>query len=515
MKKNSITIKGAILFFVLILSTSCSDNFLDRPSEDTFDASNFYSSDEQVKSSTSAMYGKIWAPFFTKSFYALSEVSSGNVWAAGDGDELMRFQPTAESSLLYHTWGACFGVVAQSNNLINTLETSVGPNVSKSVVESTVAEAHFMRAIAYLYIVRLWGEVPIIENNLDYVQNPNINTNRVQDVYTLIIRDFQYAADHLPARTRKRDQASYSQNIRLSSGSAKAFLAKAYLYTKDYAKARALAKEVIDSGEFDLMANFGDLYRIPNNNNQESIYSWQWKVTGGYQDGNLTNIQYGPDVLNEVNYGAVYIPSKDIINAFEIGDNRRKATIMREGDYYPELVHDGGVGFTVSAANGFLDATGALVKKYVVGKISAETGNQDEYGGTNACNYIMRYAELLLIHAEAVMAGNSETTDAQALASFNKVRERAGLPAKTKITHEDMIHERRIELAFEGEYWYDLGRLPASEAISIMSQQDRSAYSTTPVYFTPTAANLIYPKPSNDVNKNPKLNEPAVPYVFK
>lgn len=514
MKKNSINIKGAILFFVLILSTSCSDSFLDRPSEDTFDASNFYSSDEQVIRSTSAMYGKIWAPFFTKCFYALSEVTSGNVYAGGDGTELMRFQASSESPLLYHAWGTCFGVVAQSNNLINTLRTSVGPNVSESVVENTIAEAHFMRAIAYFYIVRIWGEVPIIENNLDYVQNPNINTNRIEDVYTLIIKDFQYAADHLSPR--KRSLTNYSQNIRLSSGSAKAFLAKAYLYRKDYAKARALAEEVINSGEFELMPNFGDLFRIKNNNNPESIFSWQWKVTGGYQDGNLTNIQYGPDVLNEVSYGAIYIPSKDIINAFETGDKRRKETIMMDGDYYPELTHDGGVGFTCSEDNGFLDGTGALVKKYVVGKTSPETGIQDEYGGTSACNYIMRYAELLLIHAEAIMAGNSETTDAAALTSFNKVRERAGFTIpKTKITHEDMIHERRIELAFEGEYWYDLGRLPASEAISIMSQQDRGAWSTTPVYFTPTAADLIYPKPSNDVNKNPKLNEPAVPYVFK
>jgi starch-binding outer membrane protein, SusD/RagB family len=263
------------------------------------------------------------------------------------------------------------------------------------------------------------------------------------------------------------------------------------------------------------MTNYGDLFRIKNNNNEESIFSWQWIVDGGYQDSNFSNVQYGPDVLNEVSYGATYLPSKDIIKAFEVGDKRRKESIMMDGDYYPELTHDGGVGFTCSKANGFLDATGGLVKKYVVGKTSAETGIQDEWGGTSACNYIMRYSDLLLIHAEAIMAGNAETSDPAALLSFNKVRNRAGLPSKTKITHDDMIHERRVELAFEGEYWYDLGRLPASEAISIMSQQDRSAYSTTPANYTPTEADLIYPKPSNDVNKNPKLNEPAVPYVFK
>jgi hypothetical protein len=512
MKKNIINIKGAILFFVLALSASCSDNFLDRPSEDGFDSSNFYASDEQVTRSTSAMYGKIWAPFFTKCFYALSEVTSGNLYAGDDGTELIQFHASSESPLLLNPWGTCFGVVAQSNNLINSLRTSVGPDVSPAVLENTIAEAHFMRAIAYFYLVRIWGEVPIIENGLDYVTNPNINTNRVEDVYTLIERDFQYAADHLQSKVRG---ANYSQNIRVSSGSAKAFLAKVYLYRKEYAKARSLAEEVINSGEFKLLPNYGDLFRIKNNNNEESIFSWQWIVDGGYQDANFSNVQYGPDVLNEVSYGATYIPSKDIIKAFEAGDKRKRETIMTDGDYYPELTHDGGVGFTCSADNGFLDATGALVKKYVVGKASAETGVQDSWGGTSSCNYIMRYSDLLLIHAEAIMAGNAETTDAAALLSFNKVRLRAGLPAKTKITHKDMMQERRIELAFEGEYWYDLCRLPANEAISIMSQQDRSAYTDTPAYYTPTEADLLYPKPSNDVNKNPKLNEPAVPYVFK
>lgn len=513
MKKNIINIKGTILFFVLALSFSCSDDFLDRPSEDGFDTSNFYTSDDQVSRSTSVLYGKIWAPFLNKWFFAFSEVTSGNMLAGADGKELTQFQTTSDSPMFSLSWGTCFGVVAQSNNLINSLRTSVGPNVSEAVVENTIAEAHFMRAIAYFYLVRIWGEVPIIENGLDYVTSPNINTNRVEDIYTFIERDLQYAADHLQSKVRG---TNYTQNIRLSSGSAKAFLAKVYLYRKEYAKAKALSEEVINSGEFKLLANFGDLFRIKNNNNQESIFSWQMVVNGEYESSNFTNVQFGPDVLNEaLGYGATYYPSKDMISAFEPGDKRKRETIMTDGDYYPELTHDGGAGFTCSADNGFLDATGALAKKYVVGRISAETGKQDSWGGTNACNYIMRYSDLLLIHAEAIMAGNAETTDAAALLSFNKVRLRAGLPAKTKITHKDMIQERRIELAFEGEYWYDLCRLPASEAISIMSQQDRSTYSTTPTYYIPVEADLLYPKPSVEVNKNPKLNEPAVPYVFK
>ncbi|MBZ4042999.1 RagB/SusD family nutrient uptake outer membrane protein [Flavobacterium hibisci] len=506
------------LFIVLVLATtSCSEEFLDRPSEDGYTIDNFYSTDEQVIASTAPMYGKMWAPFATKWQSALGELPSGNCQAGADAVELVDFKLTSESDALLLPWSTCFAVVAQANNLINNLESNVGPGVSKGVINTTIAEAHFMRAMAYFYLVRIYGAVPIIENNLDYVSNPKINTNPVEDVYKFIKMDFQYAVNNLPDKVRT---AAYSNNIRLSSGSAKSLLAKVNLYTKDYAEAKKLAEEVIASGEFKLLGSvelpsktFGDLFLVKNNNNEESIFSWQF-ITKGYYFSNYSNIQYGIDALNEATYGGTYVPTKDIQKAFEPGDLRRKETYMVANDFYPNLASDQGASFLLDPTKYNLNGTGAFVKKYVVGKQSAETGPQDN-NGSSACMYIMRYADLLLIHAEAILGNNAETSDAAALNSYNKVRNRAGLNSAVKITQADIIHERRVEFAFEGEYWYDLCRIPRAVAIDLISKQDRSYFSDTPKYVTPVESDFVFPKPANEVKYNPKLNEAPVPYIFK
>jgi hypothetical protein len=126
----------------------------------------------------------------------------------------------------------------------------------------------------------------------------------------------------------------------------------------------------------------------------------------------------------------------------------------------------------------------------------------------------------LLIHAEAVLAGGASTSNASALNSINAVRRRAGLSNLTAITFDDIFLERRKELCFEGDYWFDLGRIDKTKAIAIMSAQNRGdrygARYYTPVYSEDHAANDFYMDyPDNEVAKNPKLLEAPVPYTFK
>ena len=132
----------------------------------------------------------------------------------------------------------------------------------------------------------------------------------------------------------------------------------------------------------------------------------------------------------------------------------------------------------------------------------------------------MRYADVLLIHAEAILAGQESTSNQAALNSFNTIRERAGLGSLPSITLEDILHERRVEFAIEGDYWFDLGRIDRQMAIEIISNQERGTYSNdTPpeVYsqmFTPSAEDFTMPYPSSDVALNPLLLEEPQPYEF-
>ena len=154
-----------------------------------------------------------------------------------------------------------------------------------------------MRATAYFYLVRLWGPVPIIENNLDYSDDPYINTNPEADIYKLIVSDYLAAINRLQEKTRG---GNYGENARISKGSAKALLAKVYLYQKDYANAKIMAEDVINSGEFKLLGgselpskSFADLFTYANNNNEESIFAIQWKGDGNYGSANNCNTQFG------------------------------------------------------------------------------------------------------------------------------------------------------------------------------------------------------------------------------
>lgn len=515
------------IILLVVTITSCSDDFTNRPSEDGISLDSYYATNDQVATATNAMYNRTWFQFNNKFFYAIAEIGSGNMMSySADVNAMRNFSITGSDPELFAGWESLWANVAQANAIINFLEQRVGPNVDEDVLQNTIGEAYFMRATSYFYLVRLWGAVPIIENNVTFASSPQINTNRVEDIYELIRRDYQEAIDRLYEKTRG---GSYDQNAKVSKGSAKAMLAKVHLYQGNYSSARTLAEEVINSGEFKLLGgselpskSFGDLFKYPNNNNEESIFALQWKTTGVYGNANNCNTQFGISngtiSTSNASYGGVFGPSQDILNLYATEDLRRKETIMFPGVVYPDVLAKNGSSFeplVVPAADqiGGQNA-GAAIKKYCIGIVNGNnTGRADLWAMMENTTYIMRYAELLLIHAESILAGGGSTSDTNALNSINAVRNRAGLSSLTSITFNDIFTERRKELAFEGDYWFDLGRIPRAQAIAIMSAQNRGDRLGA-AFFTPEESDFILPYPANDLAKNPKLAEPPVPYVF-
>ena len=530
MKINKLFKIASTLLVAMSLSiiNSCSREFTDRPSEDSLGLDTYYKTDEQVSTATNAMYFRTWFQFNNKFFYAISEVGSGNMYTnSSDVNAMRNFSITGADPELNNGWQSLWANVAQANNIINFLSSRVGPSVNKKIVDNAIGEAYFMRATAYFYLVRLWGPVPIIENNLDHASSPQLNTNRVEDIYTLIVKDYKKAVDLLDSKVRG---SNYSANAKVSKGSAKAMLAKVYLYQKDYANAKAMSEEVINSGEFKLLGgsqlpgkSFGDLFTYAGNNNEESIFALQWKVDANYGSGNNCNTQFGISngTISTSNntYGGVFGPSQDILTLYSTSDKRRHETIMFPGDTYPNIKAKVGSSFgalVVPPADQIGgQGAGAAIKKYCIGIENGDaTGPIDGWAMMNNNTYIMRYAELLLIHAESILGSASSTSDASALKSLNEVRNRAGLPSVSSFTFDDLFTERRKELAFEGDYWFDLGRLPRAKAKAIISAQNRGNMWIAES-FTPDDSDFILPYPANDVAKNPKLLEAPVPYTFK
>jgi hypothetical protein len=532
---------------------ACKKEFFNRPPEDKITLDNFYKTAAQVAASTNDLYGGPWFGWNLKAGWAITELAGGNGYTySSDVVNFGNFSVTNSNLQLSSAWNSLFTVIAQANALINNLPNKVDPSVDMAVVNNALGEAHLMRALAYFHLVRIFGNVPIIENSLDYATDYQVNTNPVTDVYRFIVNDLKFAEANCVKMIRSGSSVAQGH---VSSGSASALLAKVYLYMEDYANARTEAEKVISSGEFKLYGidipgkTFKDLFLTANNNNEESVIALQWAggASLGLGNGQQASFAYESKITGTGDGYAVIIPTFNLEDIYDPADQRRKPTIMLPGDYYPEIDQASG-GYTFPA-NASLPAA---VKKYVVGT-PADNGGIGAKQSTAIDQYMMRYAEVWLIEAEAVMAGASASTDPVALHAINVVRERAGLPDLTSIKRgyevpnpaldlpnpppntpptlyrDDILDERRREFAFENDYWFDLCRLDGfnstthPKAITIIKQQDRGGGATAtnpPLRFgngyisNITDADFLFPYPATEVASDPKLLDPPVPYVF-
>ncbi len=524
MMKKLLKAKLILVMSALLFVPSCSGDFLERPPEDSYSVADFYQTADQVQNSTNHLYSRPWFNFITNVAWCIGELSSGNgrTWDPRNAD-FTNFAITGQHNTLTQSWESLYAVVAQSNTLINTLPEAVSGDVPQEVTNNALGEARFIRATAYFYLVRIFGSVPIIADNTEYVLEPVVPRNPIEDVYEFIKRDLEFAVANCYSKTRG---SNFDLNAKVSSGSAKAMLAKIYLYEGDNAMAYQLSQEVIDSGEFKLYGgdaadgdpsgSYYDLFLTENDNNPESIFALQWGTSGQYSEGNGLQSLFAQSGVTGFSDGYSAIgPSIDLQESYEDKeqDLRYYATIMDPGSYYPDL----NGGYTVSE-NVDHQGTNVGIKKYVVGNASTNGGGGEQSYPNNT--YILRYGELLLINAEAALKGGGSV--ANGIESLNKVRRRAGLDNIANPTLDDVFHERRIELAFEFEFWYDIVRQGPEFALNYLANTERGTYNddTTPPTvtsetYTPNAEDLLFPYPSNEIQNNPALSEPPVPYEFE
>lgn len=503
------------IFILSIVFSACSKDFLEITPEDQITVDNYYNTDQQLYTGGASLYNRPWFHFNEK-FILCMDVYAGD--ASGNYSFIKQFEDFAvngENTFLNEGYRSLWNVVAFSNNLLNIVENKCGADVSDEAKEFSKGEALFMRSIAYFYLVRTWGAVPIFEKIDQYGTDVPVYRNRVEDVYSLIIRDLKSAAELLPV--------SWDANKgRVTKGSANAILAEVYLTLEDYSNAKTYADLVVNSGQYALMPNYGDIFHPANNNCIESIFELQWVAPAQgshwfYTNTHQAYLAAAGKITGAGDGWGTFLPSLDFINSYEDGDLRKHSTIMEVGDFYPELCTADG-GFTVENS---LTSNSAGYRKYVVG--STDEWPTVNFMNTDLNTHIMRYAELLLIRAEAILAGSASTTDPTALADVNAVRDRAGLAPVSEVTLDVILQERRMELAIEGDRWYDLVRIERSKAVEMISSMNRayladrddptSGYASDK-YVTPSATDFILPFPQGDADKNPLLREEPVAYDF-
>lgn len=520
--KNSIFY---ISVFAAFLLSACSKEFLENPSPNNPTADTYYETAEEVRGGTGLLYNTIWYEWQDKAFHAIGEVLSGNMYT-GDPkySTFYNFTVSGTDEQVTRSWYAFYKVAGNATVLINTFEQKMASVADPSFLVQGIAEARFMRGAAYFYLARVFKDVPIIEDPVALASSGNYNVPKYQqqDVLRFALEDFEYAEANL----KTSDDPG-----RVTTWSAKGMMAKIYLYMKDYTNAKTKALEVINSGKYDLYPNYMEMFTSSDaNNNIESLFALQWEAAGGYSVGNPIQAYTGPSTLLKPTTGAGWsaiIPSLDILLSYQPGDKRRQWSVMEHGyenSSWTNVNFPGGFLYDTTWTNSNDDpyriktGTRSNALKYTVGP----GGNGEEVNGTSTDinTYILRYADILLIYAEAVLGDAASTSDASALEAFNKVRRRAGFTSdKTMITKDDILYERRMEFAFEGDYWFDIQRQGFAKAKSIIDAQERGTYNYNGeidhISVTLSSEKQLYlPIPTTEISANPELDEskPAVPY---
>ncbi len=536
--KTKIKIFSTILFAGALAFTSCNESFLDISPNDRVTLDNFFQSENDLKSATAGLYNKVWFDFNDKFYYGLGDGRSNNLYAPYS-DYIYPFTDLTETSLtgpLVSAWQSFYNVVGQANNTINNIQKN-SKNVTEEQKNVAIAEARFMRGTAYWYMASLWGNVILIEDNLKLVSNPIVNTNPRSDVFEFAMRDLEFAAKHLPA--------TVSQSGRLTKWSAYGMLSRVYLHVSGISDnpnsgvrnatylelARKAAEKVILGSGLTLLPNYADLFKVENNNNKESLFALQWVPNGDYGVTNTQQAYFanGSEITgDDAAWGYYTFASYDMMSEYEREDSlRRKATFMAYGDVYPEINKANG-GYLYEKATDRCN-----VKKGVVGS-PKDTDGKSARMNSALNSYMLRLAEVYLNYAEAVLGNEASTTDAKALQYFNIVRLRAKVPPRSTIDYQAIRHERRVEFAMEGLYWYDLisrSYYKQQEVLNYIELQDRAhngSYtydknahtltksentSTRPVN-PATAERLLLPYPESEMVQNPFLKVAPEKYNF-
>lgn len=538
---------------------SCAEDFLDQKNSYQLSQDNFFTSNEAVSQAITPLYDYVWYMFNDKAYYGMGDGRANNI-TAQYSDYIYpytNFTESGASNGLNDAWSAFYSVISQANNTINNIRNYSTSGVSETAKTQGIAEARFMRGLAYWYVGSLWGCGVIYENTQDLVNNYVVSPSSRPDVIEFAIRDMEYAAVNLPATSpaagRINKYAAYGMlsrfylsmaglvagDNRYDGNNAQANFISGTRNSYYLNAARQAAAKVINDGPYKLADTYAELFAAATfNNNSESIFQLQWQAgaAAGLAQSMTRFLAWSTQVNQGNSWGGSTYCSYDLWQEFKeyadptlgitIDDaTRRHYCVASYGESYPELSTDPAKPYIYGESEQ-ASSQGANIKKYVVGTNAVNGISVNNNSGVNT--YMMRLAEVYLNYAEAVLGNNATTNDATALQYFNALRQRAGVPAKNKIGYEDLRHEFRLETAFEGLYWYFLvrrGYYQQQEVVNYVNNQNRNAsyyessthtYKLSDTYTKPgpsvstaTARNLVLPLPETDSTKNPLLKSDA------
>lgn len=486
------------LFWII---AGCSDEFLELTPEGTPSDATFWQTAEDAESAANALYELFTDDEMVGRGYfwfinASDDMVTGRVKA--DPDNMKNFICTGDEGYIRDIWAKKYRVIKRANDIINNVpEMDIDPDLKNRVL----GEAYFLSGLMYFDLAYRFGDdragVPIIDRT-DLSDYNLPRPGSVTENYAYIISEFEQAADHLPYFS----EYDASDRGRAHKTAAYAYIAKTNLYwaqydASKYAAAVQAADQVIGSGEHALMntgnpaEDFRAVFSSANNWSSEYI----WSVVSNTQTGSiLPGVMFENKGWGKYNGWGYYQPTRELYDSYEEGDARRDVTIFQKGTVFNYF----GEEFTWTQTSN--NETGYMFGKYVepFSDVSRVNPNGDK-PSTDLNVPLMRYAEVLLIKAEALIADGKNGDE-----PLNLVRERAGLAPLTNATLEDLKQERRNELAGEwSDRHFDLVRWGDADAAYAepLHDQDGSIVWPARPQFDP-AIHHVWPIPPHEVESS-------------
>jgi len=481
-----------------VMMTACSEDFLNKAPQDTINTVNFFQTEEDAIAAINGAYQPLqWPKLYNMRMWTTDIIAGNSIVGAGGGTDGIETQDQAnfvtatDNQGVLDLWRGPWPGILRSNIVIKNVPNM---NISESVKNRVLGEAYFLRANYYFILVRFFGDVPLVLEPIDPAGDLRPFRTAKADVYAQIIADLTTSIELLP----QREQYSGNNVGRASKGAAVGMLAKVNLTLGNWQNTVDLCDQVKTLG-YTLSPNYADNFDPTKENGVESIFEIQYVSDAGYSFWDNENQSSwlstftGPRGSNMVEGGWGWNqPTQEFVNAYESGDLRKDVTIL-----YEDCPKFDGVDYKKSYSS-----TGYNLRKFLVNKSIANS-----YDNSPLNFPVLRYADVLLLKAEALNE-LGRTAEAQLLATddnatLNKVRSRAGLLNVTGLSQnelrEKILHERRMELAFEGQRWFDLVRVNGGQyGIDFLQSIGKSNM---------TSKYLLYPVPQKERDANPNLSQ--------
>jgi hypothetical protein len=467
-----LNLKIYISIFIVFISAGCNKDLLNTIPNDRITSDIFWTSEKDAVIASNALYtfldgtGQLHRDVF-------SDIAHTNT-QYGDYKAIELGSYNADNPVIEAEWTNDYKGIHGANYFLENIDKVVTTNTEK--ITHLTGEVRFLRAYFYVNLAFIYGNVPLITKSLTIDEARKVTQTSASEIWDFIYKELNDAAGELPLVADEKG--------RITKGAALALNARAMLYAKRYDKAAELAKAVMDLNEYSLYPSYQKLFSYAAENNNEVIL-----------DKEFVKDVYANDVMelfapfSILSNGVVVVPLKKAVDAYQMTngkdineagsgfdpydpyknrDPRLKYSVWTPGDILPN-----GAVFDSRPNSGTADAVGSNYQVSVTGFNVKKYYNSEDLSDLSNCGIniiLIRYAEVLLTYAEAKI--ELDQIDASVYDAINQVRQRPDVnmpsisqPQTQAELRETLRHERIVELAFEGQRFFDIRRWGIAEEV--------------------------------------------------